>query len=144
MINNLKDIIKKEKWLIGLVVVLGVLLLGAYWLSTHDFDRETGGTGGYDKNTVTILGWEKTAGETELGAIISLEQYDQLAKEISQKIAQKHGEFDYEEAEIEDGIENIYDKKSATDQTIFYVKMKNFSDRLKVTLNHNSNTAEVE
>lgn len=136
--------LKKEKWLVGLIVVLLIALLVAYWFSTQERDRETGGTGGYDKNTVTILGWEKkTSDDVELGEIISQTQYEQLTNLISQKVSEKYGEFDYEEADIEDQIENRYDKPSEIDQTVFYIKLRNSSDRFKITLDHNLNTANL-
>lgn len=143
----MKDIIKsikENKLLIGLIIFLTVSLGIVYWFVNRDYTGPTGGSGHPEKNTVIVSGWDqKTNNQVEIGEVISDKQQQTFIKEISRLLVTEHGEFDVRNAQIEQPIESIYDKKAGTDQTIFHLTVEKTA-RYKVTLNHNDDSVTIQ
>lgn len=142
--KHLLKIIQENKLLIGLIIVLSVSLVVVYWFVNRDYTGPTGGSGQPEKNTVIVSGWDqKTNNQVEIGEVISDKQQQTFIKEISRLLVTEHGEFDVRNAQIEQPIESIYDKKAGTDQTIFHLTVEKTA-RYKVTLNHNDDSVTIQ
>lgn len=142
--KQLLKIIQENKLLIGLIVVLSVSLIVVYWWTNRDYTGPTGGVGQPKQNTVIIAGWDqKNQDQVELGSVISDKQQQTLTNEISRLLVKDQGEFDHRNAQIEQPIESIYDKKAGTDQTIFHLTVEKTA-RYKVTLNHNDDSVTIQ
>ena len=142
--KQLLKIIQENKLLIGLIVVLSASLIVVYWWTNRDYTGPTGGSGHPEKNTVIVSGWDqKTNNQVEIGEVISDKQQQTFIKGISRLLVTEHGEFDVRNAQIEQPIESIYDKKAGIDQTIFHLTVEKTA-RYKVTLNHNDDSVAIQ
>lgn len=145
MTKRLLKTLRENKALIGLIVILTLSLVVAYWWTSREYTGPTGGVGQPNKNTVILTGWQlQNQDQIELGAVISDKQQQALSQELSRILVQERGEFDYVNAEIKPPLESLYDKTLGTDQTIFYLDIINQSLRYKIFLNHNDDSVMIQ